>query len=86
MTSSSGRNAGIDITVEKFLTKQYYYLATISLFESKYRRGDGIERNTRFNTNYVMNFLGGKEWTFKEKNIVGVNLKASISGGEHYEL
>ena len=28
--------------------------------------------------------LGGKEWTFREKNIFGVNLKVSITGGEHY--
>jgi hypothetical protein len=84
VNQGTGRNTGIDFTVEKFLTKQYYYLATISLFDSKYRGGDGINRNTRFNTNYVVNLLGGKEWTFREKNFFGVNLKASITGGEHY--
>ena len=80
----TGRNVGIDFTVEKFLTKQYYYLGTVSLFTSKYRGGDGILRSTKFNTNYVINLLGGKEWTFREKNIFGVNLKVSITGGEHY--
>jgi len=84
VNSGSGRNVGIDITFEKFLTKQYYYLATISLFSSKYKGGDGIERNTRFNSNYVINLLGGKEWTIRKKNILGVNLKGSITGGEHY--
>ena len=84
VNSGTGRNAGIDITVEKFLTKQYYYMATISVFTSKYRGGDGILRNTRFNTSYVINLLGGKEWTFRAKNIFGVNLKASFTGGEHY--
>ena len=84
VNKGNGSNAGIDITVEKFLTKQYYYLATLSFFRSKYRGGDRIERNTRFNANYVVNLLGGKEWTFREKNIFGVNLKVSITGGEHY--
>ena len=84
VNKGTGRNAGIDITLEKFLTKQYYYLVTVSLFDSKYKGGDGIERNTRFNSNYVVNLLGGKEWTVRKKNIFGVNLKTSYTGGEYY--
>jgi hypothetical protein len=84
VNEGTGRNVGIDITFEKFLTRQYYYLVTVSLFDSKYKGGDGIERNTRFNSNYVFNILGGKEWTVKKKNILGVNLKASFTGGEYY--
>jgi hypothetical protein len=80
----SGRNAGIDFTFEKFLTRQYYYLVTISLFDSRYKGGDGVWRNSMFNTNYVINLLGGKEWTVKKKNILGLNLKASFTGGEYY--
>ncbi len=84
VNQGTGYNAGIDFTLEKFLTRQYYYLITISLFDSKYKGGDEIERSTRFNTNYVVNFLGGKEWTVRGKNILGVNLKASLTGGEWY--
>ena len=84
INTGTGRNIGIDLTFEKFLTRQLYYLATISFFNSKYKGGDRIERNTRFNTGYVINLLGGKEWTFREKNIFGVNLKTSFTGGEHY--
>jgi len=84
INKGSGRNIGIDITFEKFLTKQYYYMVTISLFDSKYTGGDGILRNTRFNTNYVVNLLGGKEWTIRSKNIFGLNLKGSFTGGEYY--
>jgi hypothetical protein len=80
----TGYNTGVDLTFEKFLTKQFYILATVSLFDSKYRGGDGKQRNTRFNTGYVINLLGGKEWTFREKNLFGINLKASFTGGEYY--
>jgi outer membrane receptor protein involved in Fe transport len=59
-------------------------LATISLFDSKYKGGDGILRNSRFNTHYVINLLGGKEWTIRSKNIFGFNLKGSFTGGEYY--
>jgi outer membrane receptor protein involved in Fe transport len=84
VNSGKGRNIGIDITFEKFLTKQLYTLITVSLFDSKYTGGDGIERNTRFNSNYVINLLVGKKWTIRKKNIFGFNLKGSFSGGEYY--
>jgi hypothetical protein len=84
VNEGTGRNAGVDITFEKFLTRQYYYLVTVSLFDSKYTGGDGIERNTRFNSNYVVNMLAGKEWTIRKKNILGINLKAAFTGGEYY--
>ena len=84
VNKGSGRNFGIDLTIEKFLTNQYYFLVTASLFDSRYKGGDGLERNTRFNSNYVVNLLGGKEWTIRKKNILGVNLKATLTGGEYY--
>jgi hypothetical protein len=84
VNKGSGRNEGIDITFEKFLTRQYYYLVTVSLLDSKYRGGDGILRNSRFNTNYLVNLLGGKEWTIRKRNILGFNLKGSFTGGEYY--
>lgn len=84
VNTGTGWNAGIDFTFEKFLTKQYYYLITLSLFDSKYRGGDGIQRNSRFNSNYVVNLLGGKEWTIHRKNFLGLNLKATFTGGEYY--
>ena len=84
INSGKGRNAGIDVTFEKFLTKQLYALVTLSLFDSKYTGGDGIRRNSRFNSNYVFNLLVGKEWTIRKKNILGFNLKGSFTGGEYY--
>ena len=32
----------------------------------------------------MINLLGGKEWTIRSKNILGVNLKCSFTGGEYY--
>ena len=84
VNEGTGRNLGIDLTFEKFLTKQYYYLVTVSLFTSRYKGGDDIERNTRYNSGYVVNLLGGKEWTVRKKNLFGVNLKATLTGGEYY--
>jgi hypothetical protein len=84
MNSGTGKNFGIDITFEKFLSDNFYYLVTASVFQSKYKGGDGVERNTRFNTGYVFNLLLGKEFNVTKNNILGINLKTSYTGGEYY--
>jgi hypothetical protein len=80
----TGKNYGVDITLERFLQAGYYYLVTASFFNSRYSGGDDIERNTRFNKNYVVNFLFGKEWnTGKGKNnTLGINWRFSLLGGD----
>ncbi|MEP1094029.1 MAG: prevent-host-death protein, partial [Cyclobacteriaceae bacterium] len=60
--TGKGRNYGVDITFERFLSNKYYYLVTGSLYQSEYRGGDGVWRDSRFDRNYAFNILGGKEW------------------------
>jgi hypothetical protein len=69
INGGSGTNIGVDFTLERFLDKGFYYLVTGSVYDSRYKGGDDIERNTIFNGNYVANVLGGKEWVLgKKKN------------------
>lgn len=81
-----GRNYGIDLTFEKFFTKQYYILFTASVFDSKYQAQNGEWFNTRFNTNYQFTLLGGKEFKIgkKKNNIFGINSKFLLAGGSRY--
>jgi hypothetical protein len=57
--SGNGKNYGMDITFEKYLSQGYYYMLTASLFNSKYKGGDNVWRDTRYNRNYAFNFLIG---------------------------
>jgi hypothetical protein len=83
VNKGTGFNYGTEITLEKFLSKGYYYLVTLSLFNSKYRASDGILRNTRFNTKYIFNMLGGYEWTLRNKrNTFGMDTRIIWAGGE----
>ena len=81
-----GRNIGIDITLERFLEKGLYYMVSGSLFDSRYRGGDGVWYDTKFNRNYVINGLIGKEWMLgrNRENILSVNLKLTLQGGDRY--
>jgi len=85
----SGKNYGAELTFEKFLDKGFYYLATASIFESKYKGSDGVERNTAFNGRYVFNVLGGKEFNLTKKpnkkpQLLTIDMKYNQAGGQRY--
>jgi len=84
ISKGTGTNVGIDITLERFMENGYYYMLTTSLFNSKYVGGDGVERNTKYNQNIVLNILGGKEWQTKKGNTFSLNGKFTILGGRRY--
>ena len=84
VSKGTGENYGIELTIEKFYSKGYYFLGTGSFFESKYKGSDGVIRNTAFNGNYVINVLGGKEFKIKEKHILALDVKLTYSGGKRY--
>jgi hypothetical protein len=80
---TTGRNYGVEVTVEKFLENNFYYLVTGSLFESKYFDFNKTERNTSFNNNFIFNGLVGYELPVgKEKqNSITFNLRGTYAGG-----
>jgi hypothetical protein len=84
VNSGTGTNVGIDFTLERFLKKGFYYLFTASVFDSKYRGGDGIERNGLYNKHFIFNFLSGKEWETGKSgnNIFGLNGRLTYMGGD----
>ena len=84
--TGAGKNYGLDITFQKYLSSGYYYMATASIFNSLYKGADNIWRDTRYNRNFALNFLIGKEWLLgKYKNrILSLNGQVNYQGGDHY--
>ncbi|MDA3944034.1 MAG: TonB-dependent receptor [Bacteroidetes bacterium] len=82
--TGTAENKGIEITLEKFLHKGFYYLFTASIFESGYRGYDGIWRNSAFNNNFVFNALSGYEWRLSQNSLLSVDLKIVYAGGNRY--
>ncbi len=80
VNKGTGYNYGLELTVERFFANSYYFLLTTSLFESKYKGSDEIERNTAFNGGYVFNFLLGKEWQLNQKFTFGFDAKLTYAG------
>ncbi|WP_257667010.1 TonB-dependent receptor [Parapedobacter tibetensis] len=86
VNKGEGRNYGVDVTFEKYMTKGLYYMVTASVFDSKYYGGDGVWHHTKFNRNYILNGLVGKEWMVgrNKQDVLGVNLKLTLQGGNRY--
>ncbi|MBS1771593.1 MAG: TonB-dependent receptor [Bacteroidetes bacterium] len=86
VNNGTGTNYGLELTAERFFNKGFYFLITGSLFDSKYVASDGIERNTAFNSKYVMNVLAGKEFKMgkHKNNVLVLNIKATTLGGKYF--
>lgn len=86
INKGTGKNYGIELTIEKFFSRGYYGLFTSSLYSSKYTASDGVERNTAFNGRYVFNILAGKEWKAgaDKRNKFSIDFKFTNAGGRAY--
>lgn len=82
-----GRNIGIELTLDRRLKNNFYYLIAASISESKYRALNNQWYSTRFNTNYSFNVTTGKEWVGKnekKRRTYGLNLKSTLVGGMRF--
>ncbi|MEO0474100.1 MAG: TonB-dependent receptor, partial [Bacteroidota bacterium] len=84
VNEGTGRNYGIELTLERFFAKNYYFMINASLYRSLYTPLDGRERSTQYDGEFLVNVLAGKEFVGlgKKKNqTLGLNLKAFFGGG-----
>ncbi len=86
INDGTGFNRGIEVTLEKFYSNGFHILMTTSIFESKYKGSDGVERSTPFDNRYVVNLLGGKEWSVgkNKNNKLVLDTKLTSSGGRWF--
>ena len=81
VNEGEGWNMGIELTMERFFANHFYYLATLSLFDSKYQASDGAVRNSMFNGTFILNLLGGYEWQLRNQDAISVDGRLSWAGG-----
>ena len=86
VNEGTGTNLGLELTAEKFFSQGYYAMVTVSLFDSKYKGSDGIERSTAFNGRYVANALAGKEFQLGStgRRFLTLDTKVTFAGGRPY--
>jgi hypothetical protein len=82
--TGKGRNYGLELTFEKFLTRGLYFILASSWYNSEYQGSDGIWRNSRYNGRYASTLTGGKEWGWNRRGknrSFGLNVKMIYTGG-----
>lgn len=87
VNAGSGVNYGLELSLERKLHAEYFYLINASIFDSKYTAADGIQRNTRFNGNFSSSVIAGREVAVgkaQKNNIFGFNGKIFFSGNKRH--
>ena len=79
--SGTGRNRGVDITLEKFFSKGWFMLTGFSVFNSMYEPLNGVSYNTQYNSRSAGTLTAGKEWKWKKNKTFTVGGKTLYNGG-----
>ncbi len=83
-----GRNYGLEWSLQRFAKKDFYYLLSFSIFDSKFKTDEGIWRNTQFDQKYAYSILVGKDFKQKQKKgklrNFGISAHWRHTGGTYY--
>jgi len=83
VSEGTGKNYGIDLSLERPFYDGFYLMATGSLYRSEYTDYAGNTYRTKFDRGYQLNLIGGREWKLGTggKKMIGLNGKVLLSGG-----
>ncbi len=85
VNEGTGTNYGIEFTLQKFFSNNYYFMINGTWFQSNYTALDGVKRSTRFEGDYLFNLLGGKEFSGlgrKQNKTLAFNARLFLGGGK----
>ncbi|MEY2904746.1 MAG: hypothetical protein RJA52_762 [Bacteroidota bacterium] len=83
--TGTGMNRGVEMSFRRFMSKDFYLMTNLSLYQATYKGSDGVERDSRYNGRYTYNLTTGKEWRKRKRQdlerVIGLNLRGVITGG-----
>ncbi|MBU2018505.1 MAG: TonB-dependent receptor, partial [Bacteroidetes bacterium] len=82
--TGTGYNYGLELTLQKFFSKSFYFMFSGTIYDSKYRGSDKVLRNTSYNGLYVTNLLAGKDFQINPKATISLGMKVTYAGGKRY--
>ncbi len=80
VSSGTGKASGIELFIQKTLTKSLYGTISLSLSDVRYTAYDGIERPSDFDNRYIINVSGG----YKIGTQWEISARFRIAGGRPY--
>jgi len=84
VNNGTGTNYGLEVTVQRAFSGGWHGMITGSVYDSKFKGSDGVERNTSFNGVFATNLLAGKEFDLGKNRTFGLGTKVTLAGGKRY--
>lgn len=85
VNKGTGRNTGVELTLEKFISDHYYLLANATLFESTFTNGFSKKRwHSPTDGGFILNLTGGGEYPINDEWTLTADLKSTYAGGMRY--
>ena len=82
-----GENYGLELTLQRRLQQNWYYLVNATYFRSRFgsTKGNGLVNSSRFDGRYLANATVGREWAAKRPGrFWGLNVRLNTFGGYRY--
>lgn len=84
VNAGTGYNYGLELTIEKSFSNNYYIMLSGAVFDSKAKGNDGVYRNTDYNSHFAANLLTGYEYKIGKNSTLLTGLKITYAGGRRY--
>jgi len=79
-------NKGIELTLERYMSKGYFFTINGTIYDSKFKNKLGEELHTKYDGTYAANGLFGKEFRIgkKKHSIISISTRCILIGGMRY--
>jgi outer membrane receptor protein involved in Fe transport len=79
-------NKGLELTLEKYISKDYFFILNGTIYDSKFRNKPGELLHTKYDGSYAANGLLGKEFKLGKgkQNIFSISTRFILIGGMRY--
>ncbi len=85
VSEGEGYMQGFELSLERYFSKGYYFLASASIYTAKYSDYLGRERDLSTNNGLILNVLGGKSIPFgaSQNHRFNIDVRLSYGGPRH---
>jgi hypothetical protein len=82
----TGYNTGIEVSLERYMTKGFHFMVNGTIYDSKYENKLGELLNTKYNGGFASNGLIGKEFKIGrgKQHTLGISSRYILAGGMRY--
>ncbi|MBK7554448.1 MAG: TonB-dependent receptor [Flavobacteriales bacterium] len=85
LDGGTARNAGVELSLNRRVMNNWFYQVNASVFDAVYTGADSVQRDARWNNQYIANLVLGREWAKQKETLKrtwGFSGRANVAGGQ----